>query len=119
MFFFLSLFLACRNSPQPTRPEDCMAMSKGALRDDCWSDHIHSVFKQDEAQGMKVIREQISDPLIADYLWLTITREYNPSTRKYCEQINNASLKERCMVLVSRPHLHRDILRAKSDGETK
>ena len=115
MFFFLVLAMACRDSvQQPASPDDCEAMSQGELRDDCWSLHAVSLFKDDEAKGISMVETQISDQKIADYIWLTVTREHNPSTRKFCERIKSSALKERCMVLVSRPHLHRDILRKKS-----
>ena len=119
MFLFLVLTLACDNSTVPRSSEDCMGMNKGELRDDCWSNHILSVFEENEKRGTDILNDHISDPQVADYLWLMVTRDYNPSTRKYCDRIMNSALKERCMVLVSRPHLHRDILRRKTEGSNE
>jgi hypothetical protein len=112
MFLFLLVVMGCQNSPEvATSPEECMAMKKSDRRDDCWAQQAVSLFKSDEEKGLKMIESQISDPKIADYIWLTVTREHNPMTQKYCDRIRNGDLKERCLVLVRRPHLHRDILR--------
>ena len=94
-------------------------MSKGDSRDDCWAEFIVSVFKENEKKGIAIVEKEISDPKIADYIWLKVTREYNPSTRKFCEKIRMSLAKERCLTLVSRPHLHREVLRKKSDLNQK
>ena len=71
------------------------------------------VFNKDPSKGVKVVQEQISDQQIRDFIWLKVTREYNPATREYCDLIQDKTLKERCHTLSSRPHLHRDVLREK------
>ena len=83
----------------------------GSERDDCWSVHIVERFEKDPVLAEKTVSEDISDPQIRDFIWLKVTREYNPSTRRYCEKIKDKALADRCLVLVSRPHLHRDELR--------
>ena len=120
MFFFLVLSMACNDAPhKPNSPDDCQDLNKGELRDDCWSEHAVTVFKDDEARGISIVETQISDPRIADYIWLTVTREHNPSTRTFCDRIKDRALKERCLVLVSRPHLHRDVLKSKAASVSK
>ena len=112
MFMFLAFLFACSESNrQPTSPEACEKMGMGAQKDDCWSEHAITIFHQDESRGVALVETQITDQRIADYIWLTVTRDYNPSSKVYCNKIADSALKKRCLVLVNRPHLHRDILR--------
>ncbi len=107
IFFWFS----CTNKNRSAA--DCSQLSQGEERDDCWSTHILELVKKNEKQAIKVVEEQVESQQIKDFIWLQITREYNPATRKYCAKIQDKALAKRCQTLVSRPHLHRDILREK------
>ena len=96
--------------------EDCAQLSAGAERDDCWSSHITEVFRKDPVQGQKIVEEQVQDPQIQDFIWLMITRDVDPTSHQYCQKIQDKALKERCRVLVIRPHLHREILKQREEG---
>ena len=106
---FIFLF-ACRQE-KLSSAADCEKLAAGSTRDDCWSLHIVSLMQQNEKKGMEVIQTQIDNSQIRDFIWLKVTREYNPATRKYCQRMQDEVLKKRCISLVSRPHLHRDVLR--------
>jgi hypothetical protein len=105
----LSFLLAC-NTGSWDSPEDCEALSAGEKRDDCWSVHAVEVFKTDPERGIAVVEEQVSDQQIRDFIWLQVTREVDPGSYRYCERIQESVLQERCKTLVSRPHLHRELL---------
>ena len=105
----LNLLLAC-NFGSWSSPEDCEALSSGEKRDDCWSVHAVELFRTDPDHGIQVVEEQVSDQQIRDFIWLQVTREVDPGSFRYCERIQESVLKERCKTLVSRPHLHRELL---------
>ena len=88
--------------------DDCLALSKGKQRDDCLSEHVVELFRKDPVSARKKLPELTQDPIILDYLWLKVTREYNPATRDYCLDIQDRILKQRCLTLVQRPHLYRE-----------
>ena len=114
--FFISLLVGCavdKQSEQWSSAEDCLSLPVGANKDNCLSTHIVDVFKADPVKGVAVVKNEISEQPIRDFIWLKITREYNPATREYCDLIEDKILQERCHSLSSRPHLHRDILREK------
>jgi hypothetical protein len=68
------------------------------------------LFREDPKEAPSIIEEQVGDSLVRDFIWLTVTREVDPGSYKYCERIQESALGERCRVLVSRPHLHRALL---------
>ena len=108
----LNLFaLGCAGGGSWDGPEDCAALSKGANADECWAQHAPALFKTDPARGVAVVESDVSDQRIRDFIWLTVTREVDPSSYKYCDKIQEAALQDRCRVLVSRPHLHRELLK--------
>ena len=107
----LALALACTGAQEWTGPDDCKALSAGADRDECWVAHAPALFKQDAAAGTRLVDEQVQDQTVKDFIWLTITREVDPTSYKYCDRIQETAMAERCRVLVSRPHLHRELLR--------
>lgn len=114
--FLLSLIFGCSVQPpaeQWSSPDDCLALAMGSPKDNCLSTYIVDIFKKDPANGVSVVKNHVSDQSIKDFIWLKVTREYNPATREYCQLIEDKILKERCHSLSSRPHLHRDILREK------
>lgn len=105
----LLLLAACGGSGGTTYddPEQCKAMPAGAERDECWAATAAELFRSDPQNAEAIIMEQVQDPKILDFIWLTVTREVDPGSYRYCEKIQEPALAERCKVLVSRPHLHR------------
>ena len=115
MIFYFSFFLACQTGPMWSTQEDCEQLKQGDIKDDCWSNFLLDVFKEDPARGRRILSEQISNPKVRDFLWLEVTRKIDPTTMTYCKEIKDTILFERCQVLVSRPHLHRETLRGSKD----
>ena len=105
MIFLFSLF-AC--SPQWSSIDDCLALSRSSQRDDCLSTHAVDLFKRNPQKATQELPNLVLDPVILDYIWLKVTREYNPATQDYCKKIKDNLLKKRCVTLVRRPHLYRD-----------
>lgn len=93
----------------PATTESCRAMSAGAARDECWATVAPELFRGDPVAAETLVREQVQDPTVLDFIWLTVTREVYPETPRYCEQIADEALKTRCRTVVSRPHLHRSL----------
>ena len=101
------LSLACTPAA-PERPEDCAGRS-GAEADACYQQVAPAVFRADPAAGIRLVETQIQDPTVRDFVYLSVTREIDPNTTRYCDRIKDRTFAERCRVLVSRPHLHRDL----------
>ena len=110
------VLLACQQQSSWSSAEDCQKLERGVEKDNCWSVHLVDVFSANPQQGTTIIQQQISEPKVQDFLWLEMTREVDPTTMTYCKQIKDKSLLERCRLLVSRPHLHRDTLRKKENS---
>lgn len=104
----LLLLVACGQS-QFTSVDQCSDLAAGARQDDCWSQTLPALYGTDRDRAERLTRESVSDPRVRDYIYLTVTRDVDPGSMKYCELIEEAALKERCKVLVSRPHLHREL----------
>lgn len=104
----LFLLIACGGA-RWTSVEDCEGLNSGPRQDECWAATLTELYRTDPARAEQITREKISDPQIRDYVYLTVTREVNPGSFKYCEAISEQALAERCRVLVSRPHLHREL----------
>lgn len=104
----LALLLACTTKP-PTRPEDCEGLD-GAARDECYAVVLPELFRTDPARGIALTESAVTDPTVRDFVWLTVTRDVDPNSNKYCDRIQDSVLAERCRVLVSRPHLHRGLV---------
>ena len=103
----------CTSSSSYDSPEDCMALDAGDARDECWSLQAVPLFKQNEddpTAAEKIINEQVSSSQIRDFIWLDVTKRVSPQSRYYCQKIETSALRERCATLVSRPHLHRELL---------
>ena len=105
---WLLVLLGC--GAQPTTVDGCIALAEGPDRDECLLTLLPALFKTDPARGIEVTEQYVSDPTTRDFVWLTITRDVDPNSRKYCDRIVDTLLKERCEVLVSRPHLHRELM---------
>lgn len=95
-----------------TSPEDCPGEPAGEARDNCWLEHATTLFREtdDRSAAIATIQAQVEDPRVRDFIWLSITREVDPSSFVYCKMIEEQALAERCRVLVSRPHLHRELV---------
>jgi hypothetical protein len=104
----LLLLVACQGEPQSVA--ECPDLS-GSQRDECYAKYAADLFRQDPAGAEEVVNTQVSDSQVRDYIWLTVTREVDPSSYRYCDRIVEPTLGERCRVLVSRPHLHRELQR--------
>lgn len=100
------LLLAC--SPKtPQTVADCDGLYSG--KDDCYAKMAPAEFNRDPQAGIDLVEKKIQDPTIRDFVYLTVTREIDPSTSKYCDRMKDEVLANRCKVLVSRPHLHRGL----------
>lgn len=110
MFSTLFLpFLACTQTTWSTA-EDCHALSKGEVRDDCVSHHVIAMFENNPQKAERDVATLMHDSLVRDYIWLKVTREYNPASQKYCQKIQDKTLRERCTTIVRRPHLYKEKL---------
>lgn len=112
----LPLTLACSGQSWSSLA-DCEGLSPGPNADECWAAHSAELFRADPANGEKVVEEKVQDQRVRDFIWLTVTREVDPGSFKYCEKIQEAALQERCRVLVSRPHLHRELTGGGAGGD--
>ena len=115
MWISFFVLFACRQTSWSSA-SDCHGLEKGLDKDNCWSVHLVDVFKQDPTKGSQIIEQDISDQKVQDFLWLEMTREVDPTTMTYCKKITDKGLLERCRLLVSRPHLHRDTLRKRDQS---
>lgn len=109
ILFFLTAF-GCSNQSEWTGPEDCETLEMGETKDQCWSVHLMELFRTDPETAQNIAENQIQDSRIRDFVYLGVTREIDPSTTRWCNKMEDSSMIERCKVLVSRPHLHREIL---------
>jgi len=115
MGFLLALILACSGGSWSSI-EDCEGLSKGPKADECWAEYLPDVFRADAERGIELVETKIEDQRVKDFVWLTVTREVDPGSYKYCERIQEEALAERCRVLVSRPHLHRELMKGQKSG---
>lgn len=111
----LPLLLTACSGATPRSVEDCAGLGDPTARDDCYARLLPEVFRVDPAKGIELTESAVTDPTVRDFIWLTVTRDVDPNTNKYCNRISDAVLADRCRVLVSRPHLHRGLV----DGEGK
>jgi len=112
---FFCFMLGCGATPNWSSYEDCQDLEMGAEGDDCWAQHAADFFRDAESESDRLAAEErivarVEQTAVRDYIWLTITREVDPASYRYCEMIESPPLSERCRVLVSRPHLHRELL---------
>ena len=112
MFLLLGAIAACSTTP-PTTPEGCVALGSDAARDECFLAILPGIFKTDPTRGVELTEKSVTDPATRDFVWLTVTRDVDPNSDKYCNRIVDSLLKDRCKVLVSRPHLHRNLIDGK------
>jgi len=103
------LTVACPAST-PTTPEGCAALGAPAEQDECYLSVLPGIFKLDPQRAVTLTEQSVHDAATKDFIYLTVTRDIDPNSDKYCDRIVDARLKDRCRVLVSRPHLHRDLV---------
>ena len=109
----LWILLACQTQTWSSA-EDCEELPMGPNKDQCWSVHLMEIFKDDLETGDRIAQAQIQDSRDSRfYLPQCDCVKFEPSTTKWCDKMTEAAMKERCQVLVSRPHLHRDVLQKK------
>lgn len=104
----LCLLAACSGGT-PTTAEDCAGISSAKEKDACLLAVVPALFKANPEAGIKLVEEQISDPLTRDMAWYEVTKEVDPSSNKYCDRMKDRTLADRCRTVVARPHLHRDL----------
>ena len=108
MILALLLLLGC-GSDHFVKVDECESLASGARQDTCWSETLPNLFRTDRARAERLTKERVSDPRVRDFIWLSVTRDVDPGSTRYCELIEETAMKERCRVLVSRPHLHREL----------
>lgn len=106
-------FVSC-STALPTTPEGCAELRSDSARDECFLAILPGIFRTDPARGIELTLSSVTDPATRDFVWLTVTRDIDPNSDKYCERITDTLLKDRCKVLVSRPHLHRNLIDGKA-----
>lgn len=114
----LAGWLAGCSTSMPTTEAGCAALGSASDRDECFLAILPGIFRTDPAHGISLTEKSISDPATRDFVWLTVTRDVDPNSEKYCDRIVDPLLKERCKVLVSRPHLHRNLIDGKGPPMT-
>ncbi len=87
--------------------EDCEGLS-GERYDRCVDETVLDLYRTDP-EAAEVWVEKVEDPLTRDYIYYKVTREVHPGDFLYCERIEMEKLRSRCRVIVSRPHLHREL----------
>jgi hypothetical protein len=99
------LVLVALSSAACGDPADCTSLSDAAERDRCLAERAPLQFAEDPAAADAMVAA-ISDPNLRDLVNLNLTRDHAPTTDVRCRRIVDAQLRERCMAVVSRPHLH-------------
>ena len=113
--FFFSLLFAC--SPKWSTVADCEKETETTAADSCYGEVLPDLFRTDPDGADTIAQSKIQDPMVRDFVYLTVTREIDPSTYRWCERMQEAVLIERCRVIVGRPHLH-DALKIEANGGT-
>lgn len=103
----LIALLACAEPP-PASWTDCAARS-GTARDDCHTQTLPRAFCEDPEAAARLVESEVSDPVVRDFIYLEVTNKVAPQSPVWCERIGDAALKERCLTVVRRPHLHREL----------
>ncbi len=106
----LALLLLVGCGPEHfTSVDQCESVSSGARQDTCWAETLPELFRTERARAERMTKDRVGDSRVRDFIWLTVTRDVDPGSMRYCEFIEEAAMKDRCRVLVSRPHLHREL----------
>ena len=75
-------------------------------RENCYTDKIMSQYKEKPKEALILVDEELT-PTTRDFLLMELTREYHPQSRHLCMKMVDQLLQERCLMMVSRPHLQR------------
>ena len=89
--------------------EDCRSVEEGGARDTCFAEIAVSVYRANPQEGEALLQE-IQGTNVRDYVLHTYTREIDPSTARWCQQIQGREMQSRCRLFVQRPHLHRELV---------
>ncbi len=108
-FFVGFIFMIACQQNAPKTQSDCQGLSGAEAVDACLASIAVQVVKADMSAA-EALLGSIQDPLVRDYVLLSFTREIDPSTSHWCHQIKSKQLRSRCRVLVTRPHLHRELV---------
>ena len=119
MFRFISfvIFVAACGSPKWEHLEDCDTVRGSSQRDECFAQMLPELFRTDAERASALVESEVQDQRIRDFIYLAVTRRVDPSTYQWCDKIEEPALKDRCRVLVSRPHLHRELVGPLPDGQ--
>ena len=106
----LWLLLAASCDPRTyTSSAECVGVSEGVERDNCYTQTLPKLFCTDEAAGVKLVEEGVGDQVSRDFVWLQVTSKVDPYTSRWCDRIVDETLKKRCLAHRERPHLHKDV----------
>ena len=78
----------------------------GQDREACFADRILQQYES-EPQNMLLLLDKKLSSTKHDFVLMELTRQYHPQSRHLCQKITDSILQERCMMMVSRPHLQR------------
>lgn len=96
----------------PSTLEECGEVGDEGARNECYARFLPERFRQDADEAATMVESLITDVEIRDFVYLTVTRTVDPGTYRWCERIQADAIEARCRVLVSRPHLHRELVGA-------
>lgn len=99
LFVLLTALPACGGS------DDCPDLGTLEDRDACYAERAPTLFDDDPKQADALVL-QIENQALRDLVNLNLTRDHAPKTDERCRRIKASQLRERCMAIVSRPHLH-------------
>lgn len=108
----IGLSVTACNGPAPSALEDCRTLGSASARDECLATWLPDRFRSDPDGAARITEEEITDARVRDFVYLTVTRRVDPGSYRWCDRIQEKVLEERCRVLVSRPHLHRELVGA-------
>lgn len=108
--------LACGGPAVPTELSDCEGLSEGMERDECYAVVLPAMFAKDAQRADTLTQERVQDSLVRDFVYLEVAREIDPGGGRWCMRIETLAVRERCEVLMRRPHLQRELLQAHPPG---
>ena len=100
ILFVTVLFVACSYFSL-----DCESLL-GSHRETCFADAILRQYETDTQNMLQLVDRELSSST-HDFILMELTRQYHPQSRHLCQKIIDTMLQERCMMMVSRPHLQR------------
>ena len=76
-------------------------------RENCYTDKIMSQYKGKPEEALSLVDEVLTSTT-RDFVLMELTREFHPQSRHLCMKMADQILQERCLMMVSRPHLQRN-----------